>query len=102
MVTHELDLRAHPEFLWSVTDEVFASFMLKVDNRIRLSEKIVFIDHNGVSFKPVGHELWRLRGFSTKTVPLLGIGPVRVQSDLNDTIEEIVTFAKAWRRKYEA
>lgn len=93
-MTHELDLRLHPEFDWHVTDQAIGEYLFNIKG-VSLEAAVghSFIDENGVKFKKIGAEQWRLKGFETKTVKLLGFD-LRLQEDLCATITNIIIFAR--------
>jgi hypothetical protein len=99
MVTNKLDMRNHPYFIWSVTNEVACEFFTGIKGGALTPEVgEMIITDEGVVVHYLGDEKWKLTGYSTTTTKL---GDTNVQTDLYEVVMRIVNFGKVINQRVE-
>ena len=99
MVTHKLDLRIHPYFIWHVTDEVACEFFTGIKGATVdgvKGERIV--SPEGVVFRYEGEDQWSVIGFSPNTVKAYN---ANLQEDLLAVVKRIIAFAEMINNRVE-
>lgn len=99
MVTHKLDLRIHPYFIWHVTGEVACEFFTGIKGgTVSWSKGERIVSPEGVVFRYEGKDKWSVIGFSPNTVRAYG---ANLQEDLLAAVKRIIAFAEVINNRVE-